>query len=72
MATRHFISFVILASLVSGCATCRRHPLICGIAAAVAVGAVAESVQRHHDQPAVSHRMQSQPTPCEEDPALCQ
>lgn len=33
-----------------GCATCREHPVACGIASAIVVGSIAAAAEHHHDQ----------------------
>jgi hypothetical protein len=35
---------------LAGCATCQRHPVVCGAVVAIAAGSIAASVQHHHDQ----------------------
>lgn len=58
---------------LGGCATCRQHPVACGIAGAVIVGSIAASVQHHHDQQHDSRTMSNtQPVNCAATPSLCQ
>jgi hypothetical protein len=50
MAFRSLTLFVFL--VLSGCATCQRHPVACSIAGAIVVGSVAATVAANsgHDQ----------------------
>jgi hypothetical protein len=34
--------------LVSGCATCERHPVACTVAGAIVAGSVAATIEQHH------------------------
>jgi hypothetical protein len=65
---------LVLCSLLAGCATCREHPIACGIAGAVVAGSIAASVQHHHDQQsaAAAHMSTTQPVNCGATPSLCQ
>ena len=45
MATKYLTAFI--ACLLAGCATCERHPVVCTVGAAVAIGAIA-AIDRHH------------------------
>ncbi len=60
---------VILVSLIllSGCATCRREPVLCAVGATLATGAVLYAVH-HTNEPAVMQpRENTQPVVCNED-----
>lgn len=48
---------------LAGCATCRNHPVACGIAGAVVVGSIAASVQHSHDITEARERRTIQPLP---------
>jgi len=41
---------LLLSLLLSGCATCERHPYVCAAGTAIIAGSIAASVQHHHDQ----------------------
>lgn len=38
---------IALLSLLSGCATCERHPVMCGVATAIVVGSIAAAAENH-------------------------
>ena len=42
-------STLLAAILLTGCATCERHPMACGVAAGIVVTSIAISVSHHHD-----------------------
>lgn len=44
------IAILLLTLCAAGCATCQQHPVWCAVGAAVVVGSIAASVERHHDQ----------------------
>lgn len=37
-----------LMAIVSGCATCREHPVACAIGSAIIIGSVAAAVDHHN------------------------
>lgn len=45
---------VLSLSLLAGCATCDRHPAICGTVIAIAVGSAAACLASHNKQKAFS------------------
>lgn len=69
------IAVIAVAALLSGCATCERHPVGCG----AAVGILATSLALSLNQPG-THRTSAmapatstiQPPNCASNPALCQ
>jgi hypothetical protein len=47
------IAIVTLVAVLSGCATCRSHPVACGVAGAVVTGSIAATIianDHHHRQ----------------------
>lgn len=66
------IAVIAVAALLSGCATCERHPIECG----AAVGIIATSLALSLNQPG-NHRTLApttrtiQPPSCASNPAMC-
>jgi hypothetical protein len=56
-------SLAILAALAltNGCATCDRHPTMCGVAGALVIGGIAAACVSHHKSPAFTPTPQSSP-----------
>jgi hypothetical protein len=46
------IGVLVVMSTISGCATCREHPVWCAVGSAVVVGSIAAVAEHHHDQQA--------------------
>lgn len=42
------LALIAIALLLAGCATCRDHPVACGLGAAIAVGAVVIAADHGH------------------------
>lgn len=61
------------AALLSGCATCNKHPVVCGVAAGIIVTGIAFSVSGpgHHPS-APPPSANTQPVNCQSNPGMCQ
>jgi hypothetical protein len=70
MKTAIFASVVLL----SGCATCERHPIGCGAAVGILATSIALSVNQHHDRTSAMAPATAtiQPPNCASNPASCQ
>lgn len=65
-------AIAIAASLMlSACATCHDHPVMCGIGAAVIAGSIAISIDHSHGGD-YRPRSTTQPAPCQANPDVCQ
>lgn len=56
--------------LLSGCATCREHPLACSVAAAVVVGSVAATLNAHERESAPPTLRTTLPVNCQKGSCL--
>ena len=73
MRILRFIAALALASsALTGCATCRNHPVVCTVAGAVIVGSVAATVAAHSDHEHTPPHMRNVSPPNCGNGAACQ
>lgn len=49
-------ALALLMVFLGGCATCREHPIACGIVGAVAISAIVIAADRHNTGPQITPR----------------